>query len=87
MASAETGIADLLVPYVRSFVGSSGGGQYSFQLLCSVPKCYRQDTISASRHTIGSERHKLKVCDKFASQGWAIEGSPICPDCRKAGHA
>ena len=78
-------MAEALLLFVSSFVRSSGGGQFSFKLLCSVPKCHRQDTISASRHTIGSEGHKRKACEKFVAQGWSIEGSPVCPECRWVG--
>jgi hypothetical protein len=78
-------IADLLRPHVRSFVSMSGGGKYSFQLLCSVPWCYRNDTVSASRRTVGSDTHRMKASRKFAAQGWfVIENAPVCPDCRKA---
>jgi hypothetical protein len=87
MKSEAADVADLLLPYVRSFVGSSGGGQYSFQLLCSVRKCYRQDSVSASRHTVRSETHRKQACKKFAAQGWVIKNGPVCPDCLKAENA
>ncbi len=34
----QDAIADSLTPYVRAFTGSTGAGQWAFQLLCS--RCY-----------------------------------------------
>ena len=45
--------AEKLTDYVVTFVGSSGGGQYSFQMLCG--HCNRQDTVSSSRRNINIE--------------------------------
>jgi hypothetical protein len=73
-----------LLPHVMKFVGSSGGGQWAFHLLCSVPKCRRIDTISASARTIKSERYRVKACEKFISSGWGMQDGPICPACRRA---
>ena len=78
--------ADLLT-YVHPFVASSGGGKYSFRILCSVPRCYRRDAISASRLTVRSEAHRKSACAKFAAQGWAVANGPVCPGCRKNGRA
>ena len=83
MNSTKKGVNDSLMPFVRKCAGSSEGGKYSFRLLCTVPNCYREDSVSASRHTIASERHMGKACKAFAAQGWGIDGSPVCPDCRK----
>ena len=73
-----------LLPHVMKFVGSSGGGQWRFQILCSVSKCQRMDTISASRRTIKGDRYRLAACVKFARSGWLVRGGPICPTCGSA---
>jgi hypothetical protein len=76
-------IAAALLPFVRKFVGSSGGGQWSFQLLCSVPACRREDHVSTSRHGIQSERSREKASRNLALKGWKFRENPVCPECAK----
>jgi hypothetical protein len=71
----------LIFSQVTPYVGSAGGGSYSFQLLCSRSACYRKDSISASRRTIRSEKHRRIAAEKFVARGWGFERGPICPDC------
>lgn len=77
-------LVEQLLPHVMKFVGSTGGGQWRFQLLCSVPRCRRMDTISASKRTIGIERERVKACEKFVNGGWRFNNGPRCPDCGRA---
>jgi hypothetical protein len=81
MATDTAQLVEQLLPHVMKFVGSSGGGQWSFQLLCSVPKCMRMDSISASKRTIGNERQRMKACEKFVRGGWRLRDGPRCPNC------
>jgi hypothetical protein len=76
-------LLERVLSQVTAYVGSGGGGSYSFQILCSCPACYRQDSISASRITFTSEKHKRKAAEKFVARRWTFEKGPICPDCRK----
>ena len=75
----------LVLPQVTPYIGSAGGGSYSFQLLCSYKACRRMDSISPSRLTIRSEKHKRIAAEKFVARGWGYsEWGPICPDCRRS---
>jgi hypothetical protein len=74
-------LLELVLAQVNTFVGTSGGGSYSFQLLCSRSPCHRKDSISASRLTVGSPKHKRIAAEKFVARGWNFERGPICPDC------
>jgi hypothetical protein len=74
-------LLELVLAQVNTFVGTSGGGSYSFQLLCSRSPCHRKDSISASRLTVGSPKHKRIAAEKFVARGWSFERGPICPDC------
>jgi hypothetical protein len=76
-------IAIALLPFVRKFTGSSGAGQWSFQLLCSVPACRREDHISTSSHGIRSERSREKASRNLALKGWKFFDNPVCPECAK----
>jgi GNAT superfamily N-acetyltransferase len=76
-------IAAALLPYVRAFTGSTGGGQWSFQLLCSVSACRREDHVSTSSHGIQSERAREKASLSLALKGWAFQEKPVCPQCAK----
>ena len=58
-----------LLPFVRKFVGSSGGGQWSFQVLCSVRGCRRQDTVSAAPRRLGSERTAARRAAPWSNRG------------------
>jgi hypothetical protein len=67
---------------VTKFTGSSGGGQWSFQLQCKL--CRDLGTVSAKRHTIGKPKALAKAAEKFAAQGWRLDGNQaICPSCFK----
>ena len=81
MAINAAQLVEQLLPHVMKFVGSSGGGQWRFQLLCSIPKCRRMDTISASKRTIGNERERVKACENFVQGGWRFQDGPLCPEC------
>jgi hypothetical protein len=74
---AET--VEKLADYMRTFVGSTGGGQYSFQLLCG--RCSRQDTVSASRTSIRKLDSRNQAARKLVQQGWAFSDRPLCPKC------
>jgi hypothetical protein len=84
MTTERSQLLDDLLPSVRTFVGSSGGGQWAFRLLCSVPRCRREDSISANAHTIGLNRERVAACEKLIRKGWGYRGGPICPDCRRS---
>jgi hypothetical protein len=81
MKSSAT--AESLMPYLRSFVGISKTN-LAFKLLCSTNGCYREDEISASRHALKSERHKLKAAERLVQQGWTCPEQPLCPDCSRS---
>ena len=70
-----------LVGHIAPFVGSSGGGQWSFQLQCQF--CTDLGTVSAKEHSVGDPRHVQKAAQKFAAQGWRIATIPVCPKCYK----
>jgi hypothetical protein len=76
-------IAIALLPFVRSFTGTIGGGQRWFQILCSVPACRREDHVSTSSHGIQSERKRQKASRNLASRGWKCPDNPVCPDCAR----
>ena len=76
-------IAIALLPFVQQFTGSSGGGKWSFRLLCSVPACRREDHVSTSRHGIQSERSRERASRSLALKGWKLLGNPVCPECAK----
>ena len=65
------------------FVGSSGGGQWAFQLLCSNPACRRSDSISTSRVGIANIRQLGRAARNFAAQGWIVENAPSLPEVRQ----
>jgi hypothetical protein len=67
---------------LRKFIGSSGGGQWSFQLECRL--CRDLGIVSAKAHSIQSDKNLSKAAKKFESQGWWFyEGELICPKCYK----
>jgi hypothetical protein len=69
-------------PQIIKFVGSSGGGQWRFQLQCK--SCEDLGTISAKAHSIGSPKALKKAAKKLESQGWWFDGKQlICPSCYK----
>jgi hypothetical protein len=71
--------AEELEQHVRS--NSTGRGQ-SFGLLCIC--CKEIYSISADGRTYLNKKHKRKAAEKFAHQGWRIEGElPVCPSCSK----
>lgn len=72
---------DEIKPYVSKFVGSTGGGQWRFQLMCKY--CEDLGTISAKKHSIGSSKMLRKAVENFISQGWRFDDLPICPTCFK----
>lgn len=84
MAVDTDQFVEQLLPHVMKFVGSSGGGQWAFHLLCSVPRCRRMGSISASKRTIGNERERVKACEKLVRGGWRLDDGPRCPDCARA---
>jgi hypothetical protein len=84
MATDHSRLLDELLPSVRKFVGSSGGGQWAFCLVCSVPRCRREDSISANARTIRLERERVAACEKLIRKGWRFRNGPICPDCRRS---
>jgi hypothetical protein len=73
--------ANELAPHISKFVGSSGGGQWSFQIVCSA--CHNLGAVSASRRTIGDIKALIKAAESFASQGWSSPETPLCPNCRQ----
>jgi len=68
-----------LEPHIIRFIGSTGAGQWSFQLLCKF--CTDLRTVSAAAHNIGDAKALRKAAESFAEQGWWIDGVPICPNC------
>jgi hypothetical protein len=76
-------IAMALLPFVRSFTGTTGGGQRWFQVLCSVPACRREDHVSTSSHGLQSERKRQKASRNLALRGWKCPDNPVCPDCAR----
>ena len=77
--------ADEIEKSIRPFTGSTGGGQWSFQLTCRY--CRDLGTVSAASHSISNPRHIRKAAQKFVSQGWWwLEGEAVCPLCYKRKH-
>src|SRR5438270_5193279 len=76
---ARRATSDELLPHIVNFVGLSGGGQWSFQLLCKF--CRDLGTISAARYSIHDPTARRKAAEAFAKQGWWIDDIPICPKC------
>ena len=69
-------------PEIMKFVGSSGGGQWNFQLQCKC--CEDLVTVSAKKHSIGNPKALKKAAKKFTEQGWRSDGKQlICPTCYK----
>ena len=81
--SEQGDVVERLLPYVRPYVGSAGGGSYSFRVLCSVSTCHRLDTISGTRISLVGERQHRKACEKLVAQGWSCDELPLCPDCHR----
>jgi hypothetical protein len=83
--NARKATAEELLPHIIKFVGSSGDGQWRFQLLCRF--CQDMGTVSAAKHSIGDPKALRKAAEAFAEQGWWIDDIPICPKChiRKSG--
>ena len=79
LASATRATAAELQPHIIRFVGSTGAGQWSFQLLCKF--CTDLGTVSAAAHSIGDAKALRKAAESFVEQGWWINGVPICPKC------
>jgi hypothetical protein len=79
MLNAKRARPDDLLPHIIKFVGSSGGGQWNFQLPCKF--CRDLGTVSAARHSIGKPKALRKAAESFAEQGWWIDEIPICPKC------
>jgi hypothetical protein len=77
--NARRATPDELLPHIIRFVGSSGGGQWSFQLRCKF--CRDMGTVSAARHSIDNPKALRKAANAFAEQGWWIDDIPICPKC------
>jgi hypothetical protein len=77
--NARRATPDELLPHIMKFVGSSGGGQWRFQLLCKF--CRDIGTVSATRHSIDNPKALLKAANAFGEQGWWIDEVPICPKC------
>jgi len=71
-----------IVDYVRPFVGSTGAGQYSFQLLCG--QCNRQDAVSSSKIKIDQLKFRKDAALRLIEQGWSFSDRPRCPECLKA---
>jgi hypothetical protein len=65
---------DELLPHIIKFVGSSGGGQWSFQLPCK--SCRDLGTVSAARDNIGKPKALRKAAEAFTEQGWWIDDLP-----------
>ena len=74
-------VAEKLSPYLIQFVGGADGGCHAFHLHCSKNGCYSMGHISASRRTLGSQKHRLRTAEKFAQQGWTCVAAPLCPTC------
>ena len=67
---------------IRCFVGSTGGGQWSYQISCKI--CRDLGTISGKNHNRKSSQNIRKAAEKFAEQGWRYsEPELICPHCYK----
>ncbi len=79
--NATRATAEELEPHITRFVGSSGGGQWRFQLMCQ--SCTDLGTISAARHSIDDAKALRTAAERFAEQGWWFDGLPICPKCHK----
>lgn len=77
--NAEKASPEELLPYIIKFVGSSGGGQWRFQLQCKF--CRDLGTVSARRHSINKVKALRKAAESFTQQGWRIDDIPICPNC------
>jgi hypothetical protein len=77
--NATRATPEQLEPCIIKFVGSSGGGQWSFQLPCKF--CRDLGTVSAKRHSISDPKALRKAAEKFVEQGWWFDGVPICPKC------
>ena len=77
--TATRATAEQLEPHIIKFVGSSGAGQWRFQLLCKF--CTDLGTVSAAAHSIGDAKALRKAAASFAEQGWWIDHIPICPKC------
>ena len=75
----KAGVSEIEAQIIR-FTGSSGGGQWSFQLECKL--CRDLGTVSAKKHSIGKDRELKNAAKKFYSQGWWTDGKQlICPKC------
>jgi hypothetical protein len=79
LSTAKRATAEELEPHIIRFVGSSGAGQWRFQLLCKF--CTDLGTVSAGAHSIGDPKALRKAAESFAEQGWWIDEIPICPQC------
>ncbi len=79
LTTATRATAEQLEPHIIKFVGSSGAGQWRFQLLCKF--CTDLGTVSAAAHSIGDAKALRKAAASFAEQGWWIDQIPICPKC------
>ena len=79
LTTATRATAEELEPHIIRFVGSSGAGQWRFQLLCKF--CTDLGTVSASAHSIGDAKALRTAAESFAEQGWWIDEIPICPKC------
>jgi hypothetical protein len=81
MMNARKATPDELLSHIVKFVGSSGGGQWRFQLLCKF--CRDLGSVSAAPHSIDNPKALRKAAESFAEQGWWIDDIPICPKCHK----
>jgi hypothetical protein len=67
---------------IRHFVGSTGGGQWSFMLDCKC--CKDVGTISCKERDLQSQKQKEKVALHFVQQGWRFDDHElVCPYCFK----
>ena len=69
-----------IIEQIRNFIGSSGHGQWSFQISCKL--CRDLGTISTNASSIKSQKKKVKASISFSKQGWRADGHElVCPKC------
>jgi hypothetical protein len=66
LTTATRATAEELEPHIIRFVGSSGAGQWRFQLLCKF--CTDLGTVSASAHSIGDAKALRKAAESLPSR-------------------
>ena len=74
--------SDQILEQMRGFVGSSGGGQWSYQISCML--CEDLGCISGKGHNRSNPKKMKMAAVKFTQQGWRYhESEVICPKCYK----